>query len=51
MSLRPYAKAVVAVAGAASVALADGHVTALELCLGIVFVGGVYGIRNTPPEG
>lgn len=44
--MRKYAKALVAVAGAAAVALADGNVTPVEICLAVVFVGGVYGIRN-----
>lgn len=46
MSIRPYAKALVAIAGAAGVALADGSITPAEVCLAIVTVGGVYGIRN-----
>lgn len=48
--IRPYAKFAVALAGAAAVALADGSLTAAEVCLVVVTVGGVYGIRNTPPE-
>lgn len=48
--LRSVAKAVVALAGALGVALADGHVTPAEVCAVLVTVGGVYGITNTPPE-
>lgn len=48
--LRPYAKALVAIAGAAAVVLADGQITPVEVCLAIVTVGGVYGIRNTEEE-
>lgn len=49
--IRPYAKAIVALAGSAAVALADGQITPVEICLAIVAVGGVYGIRNTTEEG
>lgn len=41
-----FAKGIVATAGALSIALADGQVTSLEWCGVVIFVGGVFGIRN-----